>query len=1055
MRSITGGMRALIAAGAADGVAHWWRVSVANASGTMIDLTTLEGFDWTEYFECGEDIDNPVGTFSMGITRDMTHVDELSAAPVWGGSPVNRDDAAAYAPLLYPGRRVLAECAIKSPGVTPSGGDWVPLFEGRIDNVDWHATPIVVSGRDNAGVLVDTFVQSTLPLFTLPPGAVDIEDVMQAALDLNYIPAPTIYTPASPGFAITDAATKPQEKKSLWETLQQDYALLIGWELRYRYDASDVSQLTFRDPDRARTSIDTTFGPDEYQDITSLDINNLDVRNKIRVNGFDVNGQEITALAQDLTSISANGIRYMEINLPLGSQLNTDTELQVLADAALADLKDPLTTQEMKTLFFYPVQLGDRYTFEPNADHYDDPQDLAVTGYRHRLEAGEGWTTMQVRGTVAGSYHAWFRKVRGPETILPSSAKRKGRIEWLATEPLDSSVSGAPIWNYGAQFKLWLYTDYTTETQVALHFTGDWSQAPWTAEPVKITYYVDGVAYNWAPGYDDATDVFSVYAAYGNGADVSYRIRADGNAWTSDFESEIAAPQSLVSPPQEGRQSSKSASAYLSNNRTFNLADYFSDSRVPGTTDDAAAWQIAVAAAVTAFSNGRQAFLEVPDNTHIATDITCPRDVSIYGPGIGSAQSINASSQKSLKITGSAAAKHIIRDVQFDKVNLVYGATSGDYGRGCTAENILVQNCTSAPAVIYRHHSYLTRLLNSHLTGNQTGVYFDFATAVSDSGANMVISNTTIDVCADALYVNGITADGCQIFVTDCDLEHTTSAVLKAVSVSGEACIYFSGANLELNTGYIFDNAGMQVWLTRYMALSLTELAFIKQSAGLFFMGEGRMSWTTNKFALLTGGKIIVTPGTIFSAARFHGEGSAGSGSGYGAAVPYAVSGSGGGKIILPGQTVFRAQTNQAITALTNAAPGPVTASVWWKLDGNNRTWDLDVACPFTGSPTSNTLRMTLTNGVTTVRHDIAFPLFAGYARLTVVNIAGSTFNVFGEYIETASGKVTKMNYSTTDYASATDCDRTIALETIGTTKAPLTVTVVNEDVAGPIFVGL
>lgn len=1045
--------RDVLGASAIYGVSHWLKVKVANASNTWKELTNLEGENWVTSVECGEDVDNPVGTFTVRLRRDTTANSELSLAPTIGASALNRDDAAAYAPLLAPARAIKILCCATLTGTTPSDGDYIELFSGAIDKLEWGTDEIVVEGRDDAGWLVDNLIKVDRTYANVTP--MDIEDVMQAILDDQAYGSVILHTPVSPSYLINNAKGAPEPKKSTFERLQE-YAQLIGWMCRFRYDTDGVSKLTFYDPDRARTAVDTTFGPSEYEDIPSLALGQEDIRNDIQVFGFDEDGEEISTAVSDLPSIGKYGLRSVLVYLEQGDLLNTSVELEAFANAMLADLKEPLATQEMRTLLFWPVQLGDRYTYAANDVHYDDPQTLAVVGYKHVFANGQAYTTIQARGTVAGQYHQWLK--RRHDQPLPNAggqAKRPGVIEFVVSEPQNSAISGAPVWAYGAQFKLMEYTGFTGDTLAAKHFGSDWTQdpiasldpddLPW---PVVVTLTINGVATDWRPSYDSGTDVFAIYASLANGTNFGYKITANGNTYTLDFSGPDAPVQTLVLPPQEGRATSANASAYLSNNRTFNAADFMDAYASPADALQAAA--------DAAYAAGGRAYLELPDLVTLDGDVNVERNVSIVGPGVGELGLANDGTMRYLNIIGAEPAKHLIKDLTLTGVGVRYGNTSSDYGRSCSMQNVLIQGC-STQAVRYRHHSYLTRLDNVHLTGNAIGVKFDFGAAGSDSGANMVISNSVIDDGAELIVIDGMTADGCQIFIRDTDLEHSTSSCLKTINAdsAGEAMIFLNGVNLELNTGVIFDNDGAQIWLENFVALSVTETMFLKQTAGLFFIDKGRWSWLQNKLVQLTGGKVIIQPGMLFAASRFHGEGSAGSGSGFGAAVPYAVSGSGGGKIILPGQHVYRAQTNQVLTTLTNAAPGPVTASVWWKLDGNNRTWELDVDCPFTGSPTSNTLRITLTNGVTTVRHDVAFPLFAGRGRLTLTNIAGSVFKVVGTYVETASGKASAYYGTTSDYSSATDTDRSIALETLGTTKAPMTVTVLTEDVTGPIFVGL
>jgi hypothetical protein len=111
------------------------------------------------------------------------------------------------------------------------------------------------------------------------------------------------------------------------------------------------------------------------------------------------------------------GVKFMEINLALGDPIDTNAEMDTMLNAAVSDLGSPLTTQEMETYFYWPAQLGDLYTFVQNGDHYDSDQKLAVVGYTHKYANGKAITTLQCRGSVVGSYHAWFRRGIGEPEV--------------------------------------------------------------------------------------------------------------------------------------------------------------------------------------------------------------------------------------------------------------------------------------------------------------------------------------------------------------------------------------------------------------------------------------------------------------------------------------------------------------------------------------------------------------------------------------------------------------------------------------------------------------
>lgn len=410
MRTCSAGERNLIKAAQ---VGHKFWAEVQNADRTYIDVS-----DWVESADWSDSIDQPTGTFTLRLRRDTN---TASLAPTMGSSLLNRNGAGAYAPLLLAGRNLRFYTSVYAPGSNPDTNKKL-VFIGRIDAVRWHTTPIEVVGRDLGGWIVDAFIETERAYGN--PGGVAIETIMAQVLAADPVfGTPTLFTPVSPGFVVANAGTAKQAKKSVLEALQQDFALAIGWVCRYVWDnGTDQPRLTFFDVNRAKTVADDSFAPTEYQDITGLQVDDSQVRNKIVGTYYDVAGTKHSRTVQNATSQGKYGVKYMEINLAVGDPIDTDAEMDTMLNAASNDLSEPLTTQEMKTLYYWPVQLGDLYTFVQNTIHYDSDQKLAVVGYAHHAENGEIWTTMQCRGTVIGAYHAWFRRgtgASGTTEILP------------------------------------------------------------------------------------------------------------------------------------------------------------------------------------------------------------------------------------------------------------------------------------------------------------------------------------------------------------------------------------------------------------------------------------------------------------------------------------------------------------------------------------------------------------------------------------------------------------------------------------------------------------
>lgn len=477
-----------------------------------------------------------------------------------------------------------------------------------------------------------------------------------------------------------------------------------------------------------------------------------------------------------------------------------------------------------------------------------------------------------------------------------------------------------------------------------------------------------------------------------------------------------------------------------------------------GSHDDTTAVQAASNAA--AITGG---ILFFPFKCLVSSDITVPRNVDIKGSGAGRS-GLRAASQVRLKIVGAADNDaHVIEGMDFDTVQVAYGVTNADQGRGCQLVGCRVQNCDKG--VYYGFNCYVTAIIRSWILNCDDGVYFDFATAGSNAGAFMVIdSGSKVTNCINAVTVNGNTSDGHHI-VIGADLEHTSGACLKTIG-SGEGRIVLRDCHFELNTGYIIDNDGANVFMEGFWALSTSELAWIRQSSGnTFVRGGTRASWTANKLAKITGGTIVMEPWMMYMAARLASEGvvvvpTGGAGAGFGNAIQMVAAGSNGGKIVLPSCVAFQSQTGVALTAVSNASPGPITGSLWYQRDGNNRVWDFAITTSVAG--TDNILRIDITNGVSTIRNDVHLPAFVGGGHLRITNIVGvggaaGIFAIEGYFAETASGKITRIHQSVADEVTALACDRALVFTSIktGATASTITVDQLTETVTGPTFVGL
>jgi hypothetical protein len=406
-RTLPGGAgeRTLLASGHIN---IWPKLEVKDSDGTWRDLTNLSGVNWLDSWRVEESIDAPIAAATFVLRREVSST--LSLAPNLAASTINRNAAAAYVPLLTAPRLVRFSVATVAPGTTPIAGDYHEIFQGPISSVD-PADPedgVTVKAFDLGYLVQQAFVEAETQYAA--SGGTAVETVMQQIITAWVASNPTLVTRVSPAWLIT---TYTQAKVSVLQALR-DLAQQIGWDVRYLYQAAtNTTELRFYLPPRAAVTPDWTFGPTEYTRIPRDAVDDADVRNAVTVNYVDgTSGTQQTVTRLNSASITKFGRRWMEIQEDASSNIDSLSEAQAMADAAAADLGDPLQDHDIETLFFWPLQINDLCRFSSNSVQYDSNQDLACVAFVHEGQGGHATTTIQTRGKPAGAYGDWLRDAK-------------------------------------------------------------------------------------------------------------------------------------------------------------------------------------------------------------------------------------------------------------------------------------------------------------------------------------------------------------------------------------------------------------------------------------------------------------------------------------------------------------------------------------------------------------------------------------------------------------------------------------------------------------------
>lgn len=386
----------------------------------------LLGVDWFRSARWEENIDRPVVEGTIVLAREHAG---MSMAPDIGASPVNRNGLGDYVPFLAIGRRFQLKTAVTAPGVVPALGDYRPLFEGRVDAIDAEGDDgtIALKVRDLGGRLADAEIEAAHVYGT--PDGVPIESVMQQIIDDTLsVGTLTLDVPVSPGIA---AKEFEQDTTKLLDGVRA-LALQIGWDLRYRYDATDTSKLTLLEVPRDKTVPDAVIGPGEYTLVPTFGRAISDVRNAVKITFTDADsGDKLFYPDENAASVAKYGRRFMEIGEEATSAINSMAMATAMAQAALSDLGEPKTDQAIQLRHWWPAQLFDLYQFQANGVHYDTDQVLAVVGIAHEIDDDGGRTTITTRGSVAGAYKQWHQRAGSGAT---SDKVALGDLRWTDSE---------------------------------------------------------------------------------------------------------------------------------------------------------------------------------------------------------------------------------------------------------------------------------------------------------------------------------------------------------------------------------------------------------------------------------------------------------------------------------------------------------------------------------------------------------------------------------------------------------------------------------------------
>lgn len=222
----------------------------------------------------------------------------------------------------------------------------------------------------------------------------------------------TLQCPSSPSWQV-----KPylQQRESVQSAVQAMVDQL-GWWLRFEWNSGlSKYELTLKDPGRTSSTVHKTLTEDDEVECTQLGLDVWSIRNVVRVVYGDSSSRSpsgsptrIAAEVTDSASVAAYGRRFMEIAEDDASSIDTLSEAQRLANAALSDLSTPIVGVAVAFSVDPYLELGDRITIPADGLRWSSAQTLAVQSISHTFSEDGARTSVTLRGAPAARHEGWL-----------------------------------------------------------------------------------------------------------------------------------------------------------------------------------------------------------------------------------------------------------------------------------------------------------------------------------------------------------------------------------------------------------------------------------------------------------------------------------------------------------------------------------------------------------------------------------------------------------------------------------------------------------------------
>jgi hypothetical protein len=391
-----------------------------------------------------------------------------------------------------------------------------------------------------------------------------------------------------------------------------------------------------------------------------------------------------------------------------------------------------------------------------------------------------------------------------------------------------------------------------------------------------------------------------------------------------------------------------------------------------------------------------------PGNYLIMAPITVTRKVQVTGSG-PTGTTISAATQLQLKIKGAALSwgGSTVEGITFNQVDIILGETNADDAQGTQIINCTFVGCTYS--IYFGWNCFFTLVDRCKMVDCTYGSFVDATTAGTSSGAMLrwraceVHDSNATGLAHYGIMLSGAAAGGYELIIDNVEFQALTVGGLVVTGGTNRSVIAMTNIHFELMgaAAYLIINDGAIIRLNGFWTFSGSEAGWIKSTGGRTTIANGFGHWLSTKFALITGGVIAVDADSIYSPARWWGDGMTD---------PW-VAGSTIAGAILAGRSPSRGWMFLSTGALTDGAPNAAPIAARMPGDGNNRVYEVLIAS--TTVTSDNTVRFNFTDGTNNANCDVLMPLFVGRARIRITWIAGVSIQAEGIFSGTAPDATT------------------------------------------------